>query len=161
MNYKKLTVFGLALAVLAVSGCTSSTVAPATSWAEGACSKEQPGVTLSIDYLGAVTTHCALAYSGNGWNLFQAAGFEVQGTAKYPTAFACKIDGNPKATKCDDTESSGAYWGYYLASNGKWDYATTGASDHNSSCGTHEGWVYMQTEKTELHLPAPAEFICN
>lgn len=161
MIFKKLHVVGICLALLPLAGCVSASPSPETSWLEGPCSKAQPGVTLSIDFLGDLTTHCALNYSGNGWNLFKAAGFTVKGTAKYPTAFACQIDGKPQAAKCDDSDPSGSYWGYYVALNGKWDYATTGASDHKSACGTHEGWVYMETEKTELHLPTPAEFVCN
>ena len=161
MKYTKPKVIGICLSLLSLTGCASAAPAPTTTWIEGPCSQAKPGVTLSIDYLGEVTTHCALDYNDNGWNLFKAAGFSVKGTAKYPTAFACTIDGEPKNAKCDDSASTGAYWGYYIAVNGKWDYATTGASDHKSSCGTHEGWVYMETEKTELQLPTPAEFVCN
>lgn len=161
MNHKNLKAIGLGLALLALTSCSSATPTTVATWADGACSKTAPGVSLSVDYLGDVTTHCALNFSGNGWKLFKAAGFEVKGTAKYPTAFACQIDGNPKTATCDDSNLSGAYWGYYVAQNGKWDYATTGASDHKSACGTHEGWVYMETEKTESHLPAPSEFVCN
>ena len=161
MIFKKLHVVGICLALLPLAGCVSASPSPETSWLEGPCSKAQPGVTLSIDFLGDLTTHCALNYSGNGWNLFKAAGFTVKGTAKYPTAFACQIDGKPQAAKCDDSDPTGAYWGYYIALNGKWDYATTGASDHKSTCGTHEGWVFMETENTELQLPNPSEFVCN
>jgi hypothetical protein len=161
LNYIKLKVVGSCLAMLAIAGCASYSPATEAAWIEGPCSNSKPGVTLSIDYLGEVATHCAVGYRGNGWNLFKAAGFSVRGTAKYPTAFACQIDGQPKAAKCDDSSSSGAYWGYYLATNGNWGYATTGASDHKSTCGTHEGWVYMESEKTQLHLPTPAEFACN
>jgi hypothetical protein len=160
---KLLKPFGLCLSLLVLAGCTTATPTPSAkaSWIEGACGQEAPGVSLSIDYLGEVTTHCALSFDGNGWELFKAAGFDVQGTAKYPTAFACQIEGRPANAKCDDSESSGAYWGYYLATDGAWGYATTGAADHKSVCGTHEGWVYMETEKTPLHLPKPSEFDCN
>ncbi|MFM2385006.1 MAG: hypothetical protein RL166_880 [Actinomycetota bacterium] len=155
--------FGLFLFLLFFAGCTTATPTPSAkaSWIEGACSLETPGVSLSIDYLGEVTTHCALGFDGNGWGLFKAAGFDVKGTAKYPTAFACQIDGEPANAKCDDSETSGAYWGYYLAKDGTWGYATTGAADHKSVCGTHEGWVYMETDKTPLYLPKPSEFACN
>lgn len=154
---------GLLLSLVALSGCTTASPAPNSkaSWSEGACSKETPGVSLSIDYLGEVKTHCALGFDGNGWELFKAAGFEVKGTAKYPTAFACQIDGQPANAKCDDSDTSGAYWGYYIAKDGAWGYATTGAADHRSVCGTHEGWVYMESEKTPLHLPTPSEFACD
>ena len=149
---------------LGLAGCYGAPITQgqtSDSWADGACSKEKPGVTLSVDYLGTVTTHCALNFTGSGWELFKAAGFDVRGTQKYPTAFACQINGEPKTAKCDDSDASGAYWGYYILSGGKWDYATTGASDHRSTCGETEGWVYMQTEKTVSHLPTPPAFTCN
>lgn len=134
---------------------------PAPSWVEGACDNSHVGVSLSISYLGKITTHCALGYQGNGWELFKAAGFDVKGTAKYPTAFACTIDGQPQGAKCDDSDTSGAYWGYYLYTEGAWGYATTGAADHKSVCGDNEGWVYMETEKTKVDLPNPVEYACN
>ena len=133
---------------------------PAT-WAPGACTQEKVGVTLSIDYKGKVTTHCALNYKGDAWTLFNVAGFDVEGTAKYPTAFACKINGQPAESKCDDSASSAAYWGYYVAVAGTWGYATTGASDHKATCGESEGWVYMETEKTVSHLPTPTTYTCK
>ncbi len=151
------------MAALALSACSFSPIPspPAKTWVNGPCSKETPGVTLSTDYLGKVTTHCALDFNGDGWNLFRAAGFQVKGTAKYPTSFACQIDGEPSTATCDDTATAGAYWGYYVDTKGLWGYATTGAGDHQSQCGTSEGWVYMETEKTVSHLPAPVEFTCN
>lgn len=152
----------LSIGLLLVTGCSSTaTTTPAKSWIDGACSKINPGVTLSVDYLGEVTTRCALNFSGNGWLLFSAAGFSVQGTAKYPTAFACKINEKPSTANCDDSGTSSAYWGYFLASGETWDYATTGAADHTSTCGTWEGWVYMENEKTESHLPKPTKFKCD
>lgn len=161
-NLKRITITTIALMSLALAGCSADqTPAITQSWVDGACSQEQPGVTLSVDYLGDVKTHCALNYEGNGWGLFAAAGFEVQGTAKYPTAFACKIDGEPKEFKCDESDPVTAYWGYYTVSAGKWDYATTGASDHKSTCGTWEGWVFMEGETTKSHLPNPQEFNCK
>lgn len=159
---KRIPLLALICISLTLGGCTAGqTSAVTNTWVDGACSQEQPGVTLSVDYLGEVKTHCALGYEGNGWGLFEAAGFEVEGTAKYPTAFACKIDGEPKAFKCDESDPVTSYWGYYTVGEGKWGYATTGASDHKSACGTWEGWVFMASETTESHLPEPQEFTCN
>lgn len=158
MNIKLLALSSAIL--LSLTACTSATGTAAT-WSDGACSQENPGVTLSVDYLGNVTTRCAKNFTGNGWLLFSAAGFKVRGTAKYPTAFACQIDGKPDTAKCDDTDASGAYWGYYIPFNGNWEYAVTGASDHKSKCGTWEGWVYMENELTQSSLPTPTEFTCN
>lgn len=149
---------------LALTGCTgiqTHVIEDPASWAPGVCTQEQPGVTLSIDFKGKVITHCALNYKGNGWDLFQMAGFSVKGTAKYPTAFACQINGDPKEAKCDSSDMSGAYWGYYVATDGHWDYATTGASDHQAACGESEGWVYMEDETTAKHFPTPPAYNCK
>ena len=151
---------GLAALTLLTSGCSVTSPTEA-SWIDGACSNDQPGVTLSVDYLGSVTTRCALGFEGNGWELFEAAGMKVRGTNKYPTAFACQINNEPAGAKCDDSDASGAYWGYYIPVDGTWGYATTGASDHRPKCGTWEGWVYMETEKTVSNLPKPTEFTCD
>ena len=159
---KRFWLIALTLSSLTLAGCTGGQTAAVTkSWTEGACSQDAPGVTLSVDYLGDVQTHCALNYEGNGWNLFAAAGFKVQGTAKYPTAFACKIDGEPTSFKCDESDPQNSYWGYYTVTDGKWGYATTGASDHKSACGSFEGWVFMENENTVSHLPEPKEFACK
>lgn len=161
MNYKKLSVFALSSLLLTGCASTAAITNSSTTWSDGACSDAKPGVTLAVDYLGKVTTHCALNFQGNGWSLFKAAGFEVRGTAKYPTAFACQINGEPETAKCDDSEISGAYWGYYVTTKNVWGYATTGAADHKSICGTWEGWVYTEDESTQSHLPTPAEFVCK
>lgn len=151
-----------AILTLTLSGCTGTPTDPIKkSWTEGSCSQSQPGVTLSIDFKGEITTHCALNFDGNGWQLFEAAGFTVQGTAKYPTAFACKINEQPSTFKCDESDPQDVYWGYFNVSDGMWTYATTGASDHQSKCGTWEGWVFMESASTEVKLPKPAEFTCN
>ena len=146
--------------LISLTACTSVTGTAAT-WSEGPCSTDNPGVTLSVDYLGKVTTRCAKNFSGNGWLLFSAAGLKVRGTTKYPTAFACQIEGKPEAAKCDDSDVSGSYWGYYIPFNGRWEYAVTGASDHKPECGTWEGWVFMESESTQPKLPTPTEFSCN
>ena len=162
ISLKRIALVAITLLSLALTGCTGGkTPAISKSWVDGACSQATPGVTLSVDYLGEVKTHCALNYDGNGWGLFEAAGFEVQGTSKYPTAFACKIDGEPNSFKCDESDPQTSYWGYYTVSDGKWMYATTGASDHKSTCGTWEGWVFMENEQTKSHLPEPTEFSCK
>ncbi|MFM2024548.1 MAG: hypothetical protein RLZZ56_561 [Actinomycetota bacterium] len=167
MKFKTFAAVSVAVIALTLIGCSGSptekpvTDAKRASWVDGACSQDVPGVTLSVDFKGDVTTHCAISYAGNGWDLFGAAGFEVRGTNKYPTAFACQINQQPEAAKCDDSDTSGAYWGYYLPTNDVWGYATTGASDHESVCGSWEGWVYMETESTELKLPTPTEFACE
>ncbi|MEY4554842.1 MAG: hypothetical protein RL197_1269 [Actinomycetota bacterium] len=146
---------------LLLSGCTkpTETESLAAGWISGPCSEEKPGVTLATDYQGEVSVRCALDFKGSGWELFEAVGMKVRGTAKYPDAFACQIDELPANAPCDD--SAGAYWGYYLGADEVWGYASTGASDQFSNCGTWEGWVYMETEKTVSNLPKPTSFNCK
>jgi hypothetical protein len=132
------------------------------TWAEGACDETTAGVTVSVDFKGQVSTHCAVSYQGDSWKLLKAAGFEVRGTNKYPTAFACTIDGLPKTAKCDGTDPVNAYWAYFIASGTTYDYATSGASDHQTVCGSTEAWVYTETETANLaNLPAPQPITCN
>jgi hypothetical protein len=160
MKLRNISFAALAVAAtLSLAACSPTTPIPEPQSFEGACTESKPGVTLAVDYLGAVEVRCASNFNGNGWELFRAAGFEVLGTNKYPTAFACKINGQPADAKCDD--SPGAYWGYYLATGDSWDYATTGASDQVSKCGSWEGWVYMETEDTVSSLPTPKTFVCS
>jgi hypothetical protein len=167
MKISNLAIVSITALSLLLSGCSSSPSklvtpdAKRASWVDGPCSANLPGVTLSVDYKGDVTTHCAIDYEGNGWDLFGSAGFEVRGTDKYPTAFACQINQEPKDAKCDDSSVDGGYWGYYLPIDGIWGYASTGASDHQSICGTWEGWVYMESESTKSTLPSPTEFVCD
>lgn len=159
---KRYLLAGAALTLtILLSGCsqTAETENLAASWISGPCSEEKPGVTLATDYQGEVSVRCALDFKGSGWELFEAVGMKVRGTAKYPDAFACQIDGLPTNAPCDD--STGAYWGYYLGVNGTWGYASTGASDQFSKCGAWEGWVYMETEKTVSNLPKPTSFVCK
>ena len=160
---KKLTALAasaLSLTLL-LNGCAESpaTVSPASGWISGPCSNEKPGVTLATDFQGEVSVRCALDFKGSGWELFEAVGMKVRGTAKYPDAFACQVDGLPTDAPCDD--SAGAYWGYYLGEQGSWGYATTGASDQFSKCGAWEGWVYTENETTISHLPKPNSFVCK
>lgn len=159
----KLTYTTAAIALLlAVTGCASQNPTNAATWANGSCSTSKPGTTLTIDFKGQVKTHCALEFTGNSWDLLKAAGFNVRGTDKYPTAFACLINGQPSTAKCDGTDPVNAYWAYLLGTNGKYDYATTGASDHKAVCGTSEAWVFTETATVPMeNLPTPTEFNCK
>jgi hypothetical protein len=160
MKLRNISFAAIALAAaLGLAACSPTTPITEPQSFEGACTESKPGVTLAVDYLGAVEVRCAANFNGNGWELFSAAGFEVLGTNKYPTAFACKINSQPAEAKCDD--SPGPYWGYYLATGDSWDYATTGATDQVSNCGSWEGWVYMETEDTVSSLPTPKTFVCS
>jgi hypothetical protein len=148
---------------MALAGCSTSVpmIADAT-WTVGACTETTAGVTVTTDFRGEVTTHCAVGYKGDSWKLLKAAGFEVKGTSKYPTAFACTIDGLPKSAKCDGSNPVNAYWAYYLAEDKTYEYAASGASDHQSICGTTEAWVYTENEGTDLKdLPVPRPIDCT
>ena len=160
---KLLHLIALTAASMALAGCSTSVpmIADAT-WTDGACTETTAGVTVTTDFRGAVTTHCAVGYKGDSWKLLKAAGFEVKGTRKYPTAFACTIDGLPKSAKCDGSNPVNAYWAYYLAEDKTYEYAASGASDHQSICGTTEAWVYTENEGTDLKdLPVPRPIDCT
>ena len=121
----------------------------------GACSAENPGVTLVVDFGAAADESpiqkCVGEFSGNGWQLFEAAEVEVEGTAKYPE-FACRIAGLPTSEAQDCGENASfdkGYWSYFYADAAKaadWTMSPVGAVDRNPACGEFEGWVYVASD---------------
>ncbi|MEN9748253.1 MAG: hypothetical protein RLZZ603_945, partial [Actinomycetota bacterium] len=68
-----IAIFG---ATLVLSGCSTSTPAVNdATWSKGACDETTAGVTVSVDFKGQVSTHCAISYQGDSWKLLKAAGF--------------------------------------------------------------------------------------
>jgi len=88
-------------------------------------------------------------FAGTGWQLFGAAGLDVQGTADYPSSFVCRIEGWPDAAQQDCGSAPGpsqGHWAYFVTSAklpGHWLISGVGAAGHRPECGQAEAWVWV------------------
>jgi len=99
---------------------------------------------------------CVSDYSGNSWDLFQAANLAVVGTEKYPVGFVCRINGFPseQTEKCIDTPGANTgSWAFYTSTGKTWEYSPIGASNHIVSCGTAEGWRFLPPTEPTSNAP--------
>jgi hypothetical protein len=133
-----------------------SPAAEATSKSfDGPCSDQNQGVTLIVDF-GTESKQkpiekCVTDFSGNGWQLFAAAGLKIEGTAKYPTGFGCRIEGLPVDQDCGDKATfDRGYWSYFYADSGAkvWKLSESGAADRSPKTGGFEGWVWTSNSET-------------
>jgi hypothetical protein len=155
--------------------------ADTVSVSEGACSDK--GVTLVVDF-GSQSdrvpiTKCVSNFTGSGWELFDAAGVDVAGTAEYPEAFVCRINNFPTSENEDclgTPDLASGSWAYFYSSVsssednlqlGKWQRSPVGAATRVPACGEFEGWFFIKanTEK-ETKSPSeisttPAPFMCK
>lgn len=100
---------------------------------------------------------------GTGWDLFEAAGLDVAGTAEFPTGFVCRIEGVPSIANqdCLDTPKfSEGSWSYFVTNsklgNG-WLLSGAGAATHHPECGAFEGWLWVPAgESSGQQLPSVA-----
>jgi hypothetical protein len=117
---------------------------------------EVNGVSQTIEDATA-TTRCATDFSGTSWELFAAAGNTVTGTSQYPIGFVCKVNGRPAAQTCDHTPRyDEGTWAFFVAQprETSWHYALTGASLHQTVCGSAEGWLWVPASSTpESSMP--------
>jgi len=137
----------------------------------GACDAANPGVTLVVDFGPASEESpiqkCVSNFDGNGWQLFEAAEVEVEGTAKYPE-FACRIAGVPASDAQDCGENASfdkGYWSYFYADTDKataWTMSPVGAVDRNPACGEFEGWAYVAADDASATPSVNAKpFACS
>lgn len=108
-------------------------------------------------------------FTGTGWDLLEESGLAVEGTADYPRAFVCRIDGWPRESDQDcmkmPTPQTG-YWKYFVASastGGNWIASGVGAAGHRPECGSAEGWLWV-TESTPANAKPevdPEVFVCK
>ena len=93
-------------------------------------------------------------FQGTGWDLFEAAGVKLAGTAEYPTGFVCRINDVPAQAEqdCLDTPKySEGSWAYFVT-NRKigpgWLLSGSGAQAHRPECGSYEGWLWVAPGKS-------------
>ena len=114
---------------------------------------KQGKVTLVVDF-GAGSGVAPIIrevekFGGTGWDLFDAAGVSVEGTAEFPTGFVCRIAEYPSVDKqdCLDTpEFSEGSWAYFVTNSemgSGWIMSGAGAGTHRPECGGYEGWLWV------------------
>ena len=160
-----LAVAGLSLVTLA--GCSPAASPSASPSPSGSCA----GVTVIVTYglLGensgpANITACAPLASGTETVADALAAVKVttEGTAKYGDQVVCRVNGfpaadkpftvpghNPYSEKCSTMAPEFAYWALWIRpGQGKWDYATEGASTQKVAVGDSIGLVFTTGRAT-------------
>lgn len=124
------TLLRLAALVLAVVAACLATPSGAYA-AEGSLCTDG-GVNVVVDYQdlgGGVVQACDEKGAGKlASEVFEESGFELTPVAAFPGA-ACQVDDKPADASCAKMPPADAYWGLYLAQDGKWGYAPKGANE--------------------------------
>ena len=157
------------LAIVAIgSFTTTSTISITTPSSssqprafDGACSDD--GITLIIEFGSLVQEplkRCVQNFSGNSWDLFEAAELIVEGTANYPDSFVCRIQDLPSAEEepCDGTPNlQTGSWVYFVANAEdeprKWQRSPVGAASRAPKCGDSEAWVFTRDSSASPKIP--------
>jgi hypothetical protein len=105
---------------------------------------------------------CAQNFTGTAWELFAVTGMKVEGTAQYPTGFACRIEGYPSAhaQPCLNTpDGTTGSWAYYFATAAtkQWRYSPIGAAMRKPACGDVEGWLFVAPSTNAAELTPSVE----
>ena len=131
------------------------------------------GTTLIVDYgtgQTGVQSYCVENFEGSGWQLLQAAGLKILGTAEYPESFLCRVNDFPaaEAEDCLGTPSySAGTWVYYIASasnaGGSWVRSGIGAAARKPGCGDVDGWRFVNSNTDANSRPRmePKPFTCE
>lgn len=139
----------------------SPQASPEATVLDGQCAGA--GISVVVDFgkerANKTIEKCVQNYEGNSWNLLAVAGFEVEGTEKYPTAFLCRINQVPdkKTEKCISTPGTlNGSWAYFIADaeSQTWSYSEYGAATHMAKCGSAEGWRFLQPDEDLKTAPS-------
>lgn len=130
--------------------------------ANGACTRQ--GTTLIVDF-GTESKlepiqKCVDSQGASGWQVLQNAGLQVSGTAEYPDAFVCRINGWPsqKTEDCAGTPGlTGGSWVYFYSKPGSagWLRSPVGAATRKPLCGEVEGWLFVNQVAGDQKFAAP------
>lgn len=73
------------------------------------------------------------------------AGYELQGTQKYPSEIVCRVNNypGPDVEPCKDMPPADAYWAIIVNEKGHWDWAQTGITSIQLKPGQGIGLVYV------------------
>ena len=157
------------LAIVAIGSVTTTSNNSSSTESrvvDGPCSED--GTTLVIEFgpleLGSIV-RCVQDFSGNGWELFEAAELSVEGTADYPNSFVCRIQDLPSAEvePCDGTPNiQTGSWIYFVANADdeprNWQRSPVGASSRTPKCGDSEAWIFSKdANASPLTMPSRNE----
>lgn len=149
----------LTVAALVVVGNAPATAIDDSQGSPGFCADDD-GTTVVVDLTklgGEVIVRCAPGSAERtGFEALEAAGFEVEGTARFGESAACRIEGRPAADEalaidgksgyrepCVDMPPAAAYWSYWHGENGgDWNYSQQGMQSHGAIEGGFEGWSF-------------------
>ena len=160
--FRSVLLFLLAIVAIGTFTTTSNTE-PSTGSrvVNGPCS--EIGTTLIVEYgsLGQSSiVRCVQDFSGNSWELFDAAKLTVEGTANYPDSFVCRIQDLPSAEDepCDGIPNAQAgSWVYFVANADdeprKWQRSPVGAASRTPKCGDSEAWVFTRDSSASPKIP--------
>lgn len=156
----------VAIGSLATTSKTSST--KNASVAKEACSDS--GITLIVEFgllKKASEVLCINNFSGSSWQLFEAAGLRVEGTAEYPNSFVCRIQDLPgkKIESCQGTPNpASGSWVYFVSSGTNpdkdWVRSPVGATGRSPECGDSEAWVFTD-DSTVIPDIEPSAIDCR
>lgn len=110
-------------------------------------------VVVDLGTLGTDDVAVGCAPAGDALSALQAAGHAVEGTARWGTAFVCRVDGRPAPgtdvplpeggtlrETCTDTPDTRAHWSLWTSTDGgPWQYAQRGAPDLDLTAGDAVG----------------------
>lgn len=140
------------LAALLAALVAALCLVPAPAHAEGSFCADG-GVSVAVDFQdlgGGVQQVCDEDGAGKtAAQVFEDAGFDLTPVQPFPGA-ACKIDGKPADVGCAEMPPADAYWGLFLAKNGKWGYAPKGADELKLTDGAFVAFSWQASE-----TPAP------
>jgi hypothetical protein len=132
--------------VLALAGCSGpapDTVATADPSTHG--SSDCDGVVVVVDHGGtdaaSARVGCAPGDPASGLDALTEAGHAVTMLAREPR-FVCRIDAVPADEACRGFPPADAYWSTWTVEDGRWVYATLGATATDPDPGDVEGWSF-------------------
>lgn len=140
----------LMLAFLAV---TILVAPPATATAADGELCSDGGVSVVVDYQdlgGGVERACVEDGAGKlASEVYADAGYDLTPVGAFPGA-ACQVNGQPADVQCANMPPADAYWGLFVAEDGTWGYAPTGADELRLEDGAFVGFSWQSSSE-----PAP------
>ncbi|MBM9465466.1 hypothetical protein JL108_18610 [Aeromicrobium sp. YIM 150415] len=118
----------LAAAALVLPGLVA-VAAPAS--AHGEC-EDPADIPILVDY-GSLEAEQQVVCAQDAAQMtalaaITGAGLELEGTTEYGDSVVCRVEGRPGADveSCDSMPAGDSFWGFYVGSDGAWEFAQQG-----------------------------------